>query len=47
MMMMFFWVLGPCKAEDGDGMFLQNVGIYRRVYTVPKPRRTTSSSSAP
>jgi hypothetical protein len=29
--------------EDGDRMFLRNVGIYRRVHTAPKPRRTTSS----
>jgi hypothetical protein len=26
-------------------MFLRNVGIYRRVYTAPRPRRTTLSSS--
>jgi hypothetical protein len=32
--------------EDGDRIFLQN-GIYRQVYTVPKPRRTASSSSLP
>jgi hypothetical protein len=35
MMMLFFWVL----VEDGDSMFLRNVGIYRRVYTASKPRR--------
>jgi hypothetical protein len=29
--------------EDGYSMFLRNVGIYRRVYMAPKPRRTTSS----
>jgi hypothetical protein len=28
-------------------MLLRNVGIYRRVYMAPKPRRTTSSSSPP
>jgi hypothetical protein len=28
--------------EDGDSIFLRNVGIYRRVYTAPKPRRTSS-----
>jgi hypothetical protein len=28
--------------EDADIMFLRNVGNYRRVYTAPKPRRTTS-----
>jgi hypothetical protein len=33
--------------EDGDSIFLRNVGIYRRVYTVPKLRRTASSSSPP
>jgi hypothetical protein len=32
--------------EDGDGIFLRNVGIYRRVYTAPRPRRTASSSSS-
>jgi hypothetical protein len=41
--MKFFWVLAPCSPEDGDSMFLRTVGIYRRVYTAPKPRRTTSS----
>jgi hypothetical protein len=30
------------RAEDGDVMFLQNVGIYRRVYTAPKPRISSS-----
>jgi hypothetical protein len=30
--------------EDGDSMFLRNVGIYRRVYTAPKPRTATSSN---
>jgi hypothetical protein len=45
MMMMMFWVLAPCRLvvfrlEDGDSMFLRNVGIYRRVYTAPKPRGT-------
>jgi hypothetical protein len=29
--------------EDGDIMFLRNVAIYRRVYTAPKPRRTSLS----
>jgi hypothetical protein len=28
--------------EDGESMFLRNVGIYRRVCTAPKPRRITS-----
>jgi hypothetical protein len=32
--------------EDGDSMFLRNVGIYLRVHTVSQPR-TTSSSSPP
>jgi hypothetical protein len=27
--------------EDGDSMFLRNVGFYRRIYTTPK-RWTTS-----
>jgi hypothetical protein len=31
--------------EDGDSMFLQNVGIYQQVYMTPKPR--TSSFSPP
>jgi hypothetical protein len=30
--------------EDRDSMLLRNVGIYRRVYTAPKPRITSSSS---
>jgi hypothetical protein len=44
-MVMFLWVLAPCifNREDGDNMSLRNVGIYRRVYTAPKPRRTSSS----
>jgi hypothetical protein len=29
--------------EDGDSMFLRNVGIYWLAYTAPKPRRTWSS----
>jgi hypothetical protein len=29
------------STEDGDSMFLQNAGIYRWVYTVPKPRITS------
>jgi hypothetical protein len=59
-MMMFFWVLGPCKlvcrcqrfgethnlSEDGDNMFLRNVGIYLRVYTAPKPVRITTLKTA-
>jgi hypothetical protein len=28
--------------EDGDSMFLRNVGTYRRVYMEPKPRKTSS-----
>lgn len=32
------------SSEDGDTMFLQNVGIYPRVRMVPKPRRTSSTS---
>jgi hypothetical protein len=35
MMMMYF------RAEDGDSMCLRNVGIYRRVYTAPRPRSTS------
>jgi hypothetical protein len=30
--------------EDGDNMFLRNVGMNLSVYTAPKPRRTSSSS---
>jgi hypothetical protein len=53
MMMMMIWDLAPCRLvgrwaevspEDGDNIFLRNVGIYRRVYAAPKPRRTSSSS---
>jgi hypothetical protein len=36
---------GHFSPEDGVSMFLRNVGIYRRAYTAPKPKRTTSSSS--
>jgi hypothetical protein len=32
-------IFGP---EDGGSMFLRNVNTYLRVYTAPKPRRTTS-----
>jgi hypothetical protein len=38
-MMMFFSVSAP--PEDGDSMFLRNVGIYRRVYKALKPRTTS------
>jgi hypothetical protein len=31
--------------EDGDSMFIRNVGIYRRVYTAPNSRRTSPSSA--
>jgi hypothetical protein len=43
-MVMFFWILAVSIfiPEDGDSMFLQNDGIYRRVYTAPKPIRTSS-----
>jgi hypothetical protein len=34
--------VGHSPTEDGDSMFLQNVGTYLRVYTAPKPRRTTN-----
>jgi hypothetical protein len=46
-----FWVFASYirtvsnfSPEDGDSMFLRNAGIYRRVYTAPNPRRTSSSS---
>jgi hypothetical protein len=42
MMMLFFWILAPCRAEDGDNMFLRNAGVYRRVYMAPKPRTISS-----
>jgi hypothetical protein len=32
--------------EDGNSMFLRNVGIYRRVHTSSKPRTSSSSSSS-
>jgi hypothetical protein len=38
---------GLFSPEDGDNKFLQNVGIYLRVYTASQPRRTKSSSSPP
>jgi hypothetical protein len=52
-MLMMIWVLVPCglvgtyqrfgiSTEDGDIMFLRNAGTYQLVYTVPKPRRTSS-----
>lgn len=31
--------------EEGDSTFLINVGIYRRVYTAPTPRRSSTSST--
>jgi hypothetical protein len=33
------------RAAGADSMFLRVDGIYRRVYTAPKPRRTSSLSS--
>jgi hypothetical protein len=42
MTMLFFWVVTPCSPEDGNSMFLRNVGIYLRVYTASQPRTTTS-----
>jgi hypothetical protein len=30
--------------EDGDSIFLRNVGIYLRIYTAPKPRTITSDN---
>jgi hypothetical protein len=51
---MFYWDMAPCRlvsscqhfrAENGDSMFLWNIGIYQRVCMVPKPRRIVSSSS--
>jgi hypothetical protein len=30
--------------EDGDSMFLRNIGIYLRVYTASQSRRTSSTS---
>jgi hypothetical protein len=52
MAMMFFRIFTPCELvgrgrENGDSIFLRNVGIYLRVYTASKPRRATSSSSPP
>jgi hypothetical protein len=32
-----------CCPEDGDGMFLRNLVIYRRVWTARKPGRATLS----
>jgi hypothetical protein len=38
---MFFYVVTPCRSdfipEDGDTMFLRNVGIYLQVYTASQP----------
>jgi hypothetical protein len=42
MMIMMF-----SRAESGDSMFLQNVGIYLQVYTASQHRRTTLSSPLP
>jgi hypothetical protein len=54
-MMLLFWALAPCRLggrywrafspEDGDSMFLRNIGIQLRVYTAPKSRRRTSNTS--
>jgi hypothetical protein len=30
-------------AENGDSIFLRNAGIFRQVYTAPKPRRASST----
>jgi hypothetical protein len=37
----------PISLEDGDSMFLWNIGIYLRVYTGSKPGTTSLSSSQP
>jgi hypothetical protein len=42
----------PCvfrhfRHEDGDSMFLRNVGIYLQVHAASQPRTITSSSSPP
>jgi hypothetical protein len=42
--MLFFWVLAPCtvsiyRAEDGDSMFLRNVGSYLRLVVVFRQTR--------
>jgi hypothetical protein len=44
--MMFFWVVTTCRLvgwyhrpENGDGMFLRNVGFYLLVHTASQPRR--------
>jgi hypothetical protein len=44
MSMLFLWVATPCRLnpEDGDSMFLRNVGKYLGVYTASQPRGTTS-----
>jgi hypothetical protein len=33
------------KSEDGNSIFLRNIGIYRLVYTAPRARRTSSPTS--
>jgi hypothetical protein len=55
MTMLFFRVVTTCRvvgtyrlhlqAEDGDSMFLRNVGMYLRIYTELQPRRKTFSQS--
>jgi hypothetical protein len=35
------------RPEDGDGMFLRNVGIYVQVHTALQSKRPTMSSSPP
>jgi hypothetical protein len=52
-MTMLFWAVTPCRLagryllkfspEDGDSMFLRNVGIYLQVYTASRLRTSLSS----
>jgi hypothetical protein len=37
-------MLSPSSvAEDGDSMFLRNVGIDLQIHTVPKPKTSTAT----
>jgi hypothetical protein len=42
MALLLFWVVTSCglfNTEDGDSMFLRNVGFYLRVHMASQPRR--------
>jgi hypothetical protein len=47
-LLFYFWVLAPCRLVSKylglkvETLYLRN-GIYRRVYTAPRPRRIAST----